>query len=213
MGSLQQFACIDIGSRLEIALSESDLQGGILLHHLKASLIQAFKRTRVVEVLGRPKRIDPFKPGSHPVLHRARAFFYGRYILCLMHLGYGVIVIGRAGSGKSYLLSKIRNLIVLKPDINLVLQGQRPELDVCRLPDGNLAIEEPNRFAWDNHSELFGVLRGRRVLFTAQSMSVVSDLELQSLFEDRLVVIFLGGREDFRRELRGQGLKRSAYFG
>lgn len=112
-------------------------------------------------------------------------------------------MIGRCRTGKSYLLGNTAGLKVLKPDLGMTLQGHRPAMDYQNLPSGYLAIDEPNHFNWADRSKIFEVLRGRKVVFTAQSLSILTELQLHVLFENRLKVIFLGSKGDFQREFRG----------
>lgn len=56
----------------------------------------------------------------------------------------------------------------------------------CRSPSGARTID---------------ALRSRRVLFTAQSLGILQELKLHDLFEERLVVVFLGSKTEFKQQL------------
>lgn len=150
-----------------------------------------------------------FKPGSFPGREALRARLLGLHVKLLLLLGRGVVVVGRTGSGKNYLLDRTLPGRVIAPDRRTVIAGQRPALDMQAIPqDGMFAIDEPTYFDENSLADAFESLKKRKVVFTVQQLAMVHTLNLTELFKDRLHIIYLGSQKEYLTE-RSQPVPRS----
>lgn len=164
-----------------------------------------------VRVFGKTHFVRQFKPQNKVKREALRAYVQGLRIRFLLACGFGVVVIGACRSGKTFMLSRAFPGRVVAPDHKLVIQGVRPPFPSGDLPGSPFAVEEPQAFQAGTIQNAFGVLRGKRVVFSVQSIDTMQGLQLDTLFDERLVVVFLGTRADWEKEQRKYRPRRAKY--
>lgn len=148
--------------------------------------------------------VRPFKPSGQLRREALRAYLHGLRIRLLLLCGYGVIVVGPARSGKTFLLDRTLPGQVVCPDMKALLSTGKPvPFDMAKVPEGMFAIDEPQGFDDWSLRRAFPSLRSRRVAVTVQSLQLLRRLRLDELFEQRFVIVYLGHRADYQREVGG----------
>lgn len=141
-----------------------------------------------------------FISSKHPLYEALRTFLLGLRIKLLLLRGYGVVVVGHTGTGKTYLLEKALPGRVVGPSWDVVLAGKRGAFDLAKMPEGMFAIDEPTYFELSDLLRAYPALRRRRVVFAVQALTNLALLKLDELFENRLVIVYLGTRDEFVKE-------------
>ena len=131
-----------------------------------------------------------------------RARLHGLRIKVLAQCGYGVVVVGRCGTGKTFMLERALPGKVIKPYLNFLSHKPREPLDVDKLPDGICAVDEAGFYDWDKTRESFPALRGRKVVFTVQDIGQILTLGLHDLFQNRLIIVFIGTKDELHDQCR-----------
>ncbi|EDL4521524.1 hypothetical protein CTQ51_13485 [Salmonella enterica subsp. enterica serovar Infantis] len=157
-------------------------------------------KTAAIRLLAKTWCVRKFRPHNKVRREALRAYMHGLRIRFLLACGFGVVVIGEARSGKTFMLSRALPGNVIAPDRALVLQNTLPPFPAGRLPDGQFAVEEPQAFQPGTVERAFDVLRGKRVAFSVQSIELMHRLRLDALFGERLAVVFLGTRNEWEKE-------------
>jgi hypothetical protein len=163
-------------------------------------------KSAIIRHLGKPIVVRRFNP-SRRRSESIRAYLLGLRIKLLVRCGFGVVVVGRCGYGKSHLLEKTLPNRVITPDRSLLQTGKKERLDLSKVPHGMFAVDDAMAFDWSNSLEDFPALRGRKVVFTMQSIDGIVKTGLDVLFGERLLIVYIGTLEAFRQECR-QSLSR-----
>lgn len=160
----------------------------------------AWLKKAAVRRLGKTRYVRKFRPHNKVRREALRAYMHGLRIRFLLACGFGVVVIGKARSGKTFMLSRALPRNVIEPDRALELWKNLPPFPAGQLPDGQFAVEEPQAFQPGTVESAFDVLRGKRVAFSVQSIELMHRLRLDALFGERLTVVFLGTRKEWEIE-------------
>lgn len=144
--------------------------------------------------------IPRFEPANHPRREAYRAFLHGLRIKILLMCGYGVVIVGRCRSGKTYLLERALPGRVFGPDRAAVLAGKLGCFNIGSAPKGMFAVDEPTYFKPSDLHSCFPALRKRKVVFAVQALTHLTRLKLEELFAQRLKIVYLGSREEFLHE-------------
>jgi len=163
-------------------------------------------KAAIVRHLGRVRFVPRFDPAGHPRREAIRAFLHGLRIKFLLTCGYGVVVVGRCRSGKTFLLERALPGRVIGPDMAVVLAGRHDTFDMKKMPEGMFAVDEANYFESSDLQSSFPALRARKVVFTVQALTLLARLKLDVLFEQRLAIVYLGSREEFLSERARTGV-------
>lgn len=155
-------------------------------------------RKLAIRVLGKTHFVERFRPMHNLKRESRRAYFEGLRVRLLLACGFGVVVVGGCGSGKTFLLERALPGRVIRPENSMLLrQGIKQPLP-DKLPVEAFALDEPMAYEPDAIRKAIPVLRGKRVAFAVQSLSHFEQLGLFELFEERLVVVFVGSKEDWK---------------
>lgn len=131
-----------------------------------------------------------------------RARLHGLRIKLLAQCGYGVVVVGRCGTGKTFMLERALPGKVIRPYHDLLTPKPREPLDVDKLPDGICAVDDAGFYDWDKTRASFPTLRGRKVVFTVQDIGQILTLGLHDLFQNRLIIVFIGTKDELHDQCR-----------
>lgn len=87
--------------------------------------------------------IRSFDPNAEPYFTKARRWVYGNALKLAASAGCGVVLIGSAGTGKTYLMEKICSGNIVNSKESIVgNQFKPPFIDVDDLPSGVFGIDE-----------------------------------------------------------------------
>lgn len=144
-----------------------------------------------------------FSPRTSPLwFERVRYHLHALRIRLFARWGYVVVVVGRCGSGKTVLLEKALPGRIVSPDIDLLSRTPRKPLDEASLPAGLFGVDEAAKYDWAHTRKVFPGLSERKAVFTVQSVGQIFDLGLDQVFRGRLLVYFLGSRDELREQCR-----------
>lgn len=131
-----------------------------------------------------------------------RARLHGLRIKLLSKCGYGVVVVGRCGTGKTFMLERALPGKVVQPDRDLLNPMPREPLDTNKLPSGICVVEEAAQYDWARTRASFPTLRERKVIFTVQDIGQILTLGLHDLYRNRLVIVFIGTKDELHHQCR-----------
>lgn len=144
-----------------------------------------------------------FNRGKRPLwFEKIRAHLLGQRIKLLVHCGFGVVIVGGPGAGKTFILESAMPGKIVQPERNLFSRTPRQPLDVAQLPNGICAVDESAKYDWEKTRASFPSLRERKVVLTVQSVGQILELGLNHLFANRLLIVFIGTRDELREECR-----------
>lgn len=141
-----------------------------------------------------------YNPHNHPRREAFRVYIQGLRLKFLLSCGFGVVLVGRCASGKSFMLEKALPGRVVVPDREAILSGRLGAFDMAKMPNGMFALDESVYFDRSDLLRAFPELRERQVVFAMQALGHTTLLNLGTLFEGRLAIIYLGNRDEFLRE-------------
>jgi len=137
-----------------------------------------------------------FDPSRRPLVESLRAFFIGVLIRVMAYLGFGVLIIGRARTGKTYLMERICSGKVLNSTAKIIASNGSPlSLEMARVPRGGLfAIDEAAYVTQAQFQTLADELRNRRVIYALQRIEDVARSGLNDLLRGKPVLIIELGK-------------------
>lgn len=130
-----------------------------------------------------------FEPSRRPLVESLRAFFIGVLIRVMAYLGFGVLIIGRARTGKTYLMERICSGKVLNSAAKIVHNGGPLSFESDIPRRGLFAIDEAAYIAEGQLQNLADELRNRRVIYALQRVEDVARSGLNDLLQGKPVLI------------------------
>lgn len=156
----------------------------------------------VLDLFNKTTIIKPFQPNGRMKREKLRAFLEGLRIRYLLGRGYGVVIMGAPRTGKTFLLERTFPGRIVCPDIQLRhISGNEEPFRIEKVPAGMFAIDEAQLFEQHTFKKAFPDLRTRKVAFAVQSFRMFDHLDLGGLFGDRVVIIFLGDRDQWMKSI------------
>lgn len=125
------------------------------------------------------------------------------YIRWLVRKGTAVLVVGRAGTGKTTLLKKTGLRIVERTEHSPtgISVPQFPDAAIARLPDGPLAFDEAPQYRKEDLTDALGQLRGRGFVLAVQELADLDGLGVVVELGRRpcIEVVYLDSGNDLAR--------------
>jgi len=90
--------------------------------------------------------INAFRPMQAPTTERLRAWAIAVVLRLMLHLGYVVLLVGAARSGKTFLLSRTTPGQIIDESDYWQRSAQQPSFDASCLPESPFAIDEAMAF-------------------------------------------------------------------
>lgn len=79
-------------------------------------------RKLAIRVLGKTHFVERFRPMHNLKRESRRAYFEGLRVRLLLACGFGVVVVGGCGSGKTFLLERALPGRVIRPENSMLLR-------------------------------------------------------------------------------------------
>jgi hypothetical protein len=153
-----------------------------------------------------------FRDQSNSPLTVLRTQIQGWRLRALLRCGFGVVLIGRAASGKTVFLNQSLPGKVISPDLSAQLQDGKPKFDTSALPDGLVAIDEPKGWGRSSIVQALSLLSNRQMVVAIQHFEQSAELGLDKAFAGRLVVLFMGAPSRFKLEAKQASIMNSVNF-
>ena len=130
-------------------------------------------------------RVQRFTPQGRPRLEALRALVIGFLMKTLMRLGMGILIVGGARTGKSYLL----NCTFPGKVFDSRSAGIKDLLATA--PDGLFAVDETSYLDVNDLRTNFDALRSRKIAYSIQRVEEAERLGLDALLHGRRTVIIM----------------------
>lgn len=135
-------------------------------------------------------QIRRFEPYRRPLVEAVRSTLLGLAIRVAASLGFVVLIVGRARTGKTYLMDRIcGSSKVLNKAAKVAYNDAPLSLDLACIPEGLFAIDEADKVANGQLQALANVLRTRRVIYAMQRITDARKAGLNSLLQGRPVLV------------------------
>ena len=163
--------------------------------------MKAHIRAAIVRHFGNVFFAPRYNSQNHPRREDFRVYIQGLRLKFLLGCGFGVVMVGRCASGKSVMLEKALPGRVVVPDREAILSGRLGAFDMAKMPNGMFALDESIYFDRFDLFRAFPELQKRQVVFAMQALGHTTLVNLGTLFEGRLAIIYLGNPDEYLREL------------
>ncbi len=136
--------------------------------------------------------IKAFRPMQAPTTERVRAWAIALILRLMLRLGFAVILVGAARSGKTFLLTRTTPGRIIDESDYWKRSTKPPSFDVACLPASPFAIDEAMAFESDSLAAGIGQLKDRGFVVAVQQMGDLSRSGIAAaLAGKRLMVIQL----------------------
>lgn len=129
---------------------------------------------------------SPFKSGN-TLFNRFKASMIAFGVRIALSLGYVVILVGFARSGKSYILERATPGKIIDKKREVLSSGRfsRQELKLDEVPNGSFSVDEIQLFDANSLLSTLRALSNRTYLIAVQSSDVSQEMGLDQLFATR----------------------------
>lgn len=118
--------------------------------------------------------IKAFRPMQAPTTERVRAWAIALVLRLMLRLGYVVLLVGAARSGKTFLLTRITPGQILDESDYWQRSTQQPSFDTSRLPKSPFAIDEAMAFEPRSLAAGIAQLKDRGFVIAVQQIEDLS---------------------------------------
>lgn len=133
--------------------------------------------------------IKAFRPMQAPTAESVRAWAIALVLRIMLHLGYVVLLIGVARSGKTFLLARTTPGRILDESGYWQRSTQQPSFDVSCLPESPFAIDEAMAFEQRSLTAGIAQLKNRGFVIALQQIEDLSRSGIATALAGKRVMV------------------------